>query len=71
MEKGISAHTANASEVGQTAKNLVPGDIVKLKVDHFPRNERKLARVNVEPTVPSDDCFVRKAVLAFGTRLLA
>ena len=39
-----------------------------VKDDHLPRNEWKLARV--EQTLPSDDGFVRKVVLAMGTRLL-
>ena len=49
-------------------RNLVPGDIVVVKDDHLPRNEWKLARV--EQTLPSDDGFVRKVILAVGTRLL-
>ena len=49
-------------------RNLVPGDIVVIKDDHLPRNEWKLARV--EQTLPSDDGFVRKVILAVGTRLL-
>ena len=49
-------------------RNLVPGDIVVIKDDHLPRNEWKLARL--EPTLPSDDGFVRKVILAVGTRLL-
>lgn len=39
-----------------------------VKDDHLPRNEWKLARV--EQTLPSEDGFVRKVVLAIGTRLL-
>ena len=49
-------------------RNLAVGDIVVVKDDHLPRNEWKLARV--EQTLPSDDGFVRKVVLAMGTRLL-
>ena len=49
-------------------RNLVPGDIVVVKDDHLPRNEWKLARV--EQTLPSDDGFVRRVILAVGTRLL-
>ena len=49
-------------------RNLVPGDIVVVKDDHLPRNEWKLA--SVEQTLPSDDGFVRKVILAVATRLL-
>ena len=49
-------------------RNLMVGDIVVVKDDHLPRNEWKLAQV--QQTLPSDDGFVRKVVLAVGTRLL-
>jgi len=44
------------------------GDIVVLNDDHLPRNEWKLAQV--QQTLPSDDGFDRKVILAVGTRLL-
>ena len=49
-------------------KNLAISDIVVVKDDHLPRNEWKLVRV--EQTLPSEDDFVRKVILAIGTRLL-
>ena len=49
-------------------RNLMVGDIVVVKDDHLPRNEWKLAQV--QQTLPSDDGFVRKVILAVGTRLL-
>ena len=45
-------------------RNLAIGDIVVVKDDHPPRNEWKLARV--EKTLPTDDGFVRKVILAIG-----
>ena len=49
-------------------RNLAIGDIVVVKDEHLPRNEWKLARV--ETTLPSDDGFIRKVILAIGTHHL-
>ena len=46
-------------------RNLKVGDVVLVKNDNLPRNQWKLARV--EETLPSDDGFVRKVILAIGT----
>ena len=49
-------------------RNFVVGDIVLVKDDNLPRNQWKLARV--KETLPSDDGFVRKVILAVGTTTL-
>ena len=49
-------------------RNLKVGDVVLVKNDNLPRIQWKLARV--EETLPSDDGFVRKVILAFGTATL-
>ena len=46
-------------------RNLVIGDIVVVTDDRLPRNEWKLAPV--EQTLPSDDGFIQKVVIAIGT----